>query len=63
MEFSVGRLTFVDFLRAHCQGLPKALDFFRKGYRLTKFGLWVCLDQAKLIDHLVESHRVVRGEA
>ena len=27
--------------------LPKALDFFREGYRLTKFGLWVCLDQVK----------------
>jgi hypothetical protein len=62
MEFSVDRLTFVDFVRGHCQGLPKALDFFRKGYGLTIFGLWVCLDQMKLIDHLLEGRRVVRGE-
>lgn len=62
MEFSADRLTSVGSLRGHWQGLPKALDFFRKGHGLTIFGLWVCLDQMKSIDHLLESHRVVRGE-
>jgi hypothetical protein len=56
MEFSFDRLTFIDFLRVHCQGL---LDL---GYIFTIFGLWVCLDQVESIDHLLESHRVVRGE-
>jgi hypothetical protein len=48
MEFGFDRLTYVDFL----QGRPKALNFFfGEGYR----------SQAKAINHLPESHRVVRN--